>query len=108
MTQDIAPPTRATAATSRGRLSRFTRRSGRGDPLLEPVRRSVKQFHPRSDWDLLEHAFEVSAYYHRDQRRRSGEPYITHPIAVAQILADLGMTTPTIAAALLHDTVEDT
>ena len=45
---------------------------------------------------------------HRGQKRRSGEPYITHPLAVTQILADLGMTPPTLCAGLLHDTVEDT
>ena len=50
----------------------------------------------------------MAAYQHRNQRRRSGEPYITHPLAVTGILADLGMTSPTLAAALLHDTVEDT
>jgi GTP pyrophosphokinase len=49
----------------------------------------------------------MAAYLHRDQSRRSGEPYITHPLAVATILAELGMTSPTLAAALLHDTVED-
>ena len=110
MTQEVAPlPRDAPTASSRGRLSRFTRRGGRsGDPQLEQVRRTLRKYHPRSDWDLLERAFETAAYYHRDQRRRSGEPYITHPVAVAEILAELGMTTPTIAAALLHDTIEDT
>ena len=110
MTQEVAPLARDAAGTpGRGRLSRFTRRGGRsGDPQLEQVRRTLRKYHPRSDWDLLERAFETAAYFHRDQRRRSGEPYITHPVAVAEILAELGMTTPTIAAALLHDTIEDT
>ncbi|HSO04399.1 MAG TPA: bifunctional (p)ppGpp synthetase/guanosine-3',5'-bis(diphosphate) 3'-pyrophosphohydrolase, partial [Candidatus Limnocylindrales bacterium] len=53
-------------------------------------------------------AYVTAEELHRGQKRRSGEPYITHPLAVAQILADLGMTGPTLAAALLHDTVEDT
>ena len=53
-------------------------------------------------------AYETAWELHREQKRRSGDPYITHPLAVAQILADLGMTGPTLAAALLHDTVEDT
>jgi len=57
---------------------------------------------------MLQRAYETAAYLHRDQQRRSGDPYITHPIAVATILAELGMTVPTLAAALLHDTVEDT
>ena len=91
----------------RARIARFT--SGRSGPgELEPVLRALKQFHPRSDTRMLQRAYEMSAYLHRDQRRRSGEPYITHPVAVATILADLGMTAPTLAAALLHDTVEDT
>ena len=57
---------------------------------------------------MIERAYETAAYLHRDQKRRSGEAYITHPLAVATILADLGMSGPTLAAALLHDTVEDT
>ena len=70
--------------------------------------RTVKQFHPKADVKILEQAYERAAYLHRDQHRRSGDPYITHPLAVATILAELGMTPPTLAAALLHDTVEDT
>ncbi len=77
-------------------------------PELEPLLRTVKQFHPKADTKILERAYERAAYLHRDQRRRSGDPYITHPLAVATILAELGMTPPTLAAALLHDTVEDT
>ena len=50
----------------------------------------------------------VAAHWHKDQKRKSGDPYITHPLAVATILAELGMNTETICAALLHDTVEDT
>jgi GTP pyrophosphokinase len=69
---------------------------------------SLRQYHPKADRSVLVHAYEVAADYHKDQQRNSGEPYITHPVAVAEILADLGMTTPTLAAALLHDTVEDT
>jgi GTP pyrophosphokinase len=72
------------------------------------VLKALRQFHPKSDVKVLQRAYEVSAYLHRDQVRRSGEPYITHPIAVALILAELGMTVPTLAAALLHDVVEDT
>src|SRR6202042_2905356 len=52
--------------------------------------------------------YEVAAHWHKDQKRKSGDPYITHPLAVATILAELGMNTETICAALLHDTVEDT
>jgi GTP pyrophosphokinase len=57
---------------------------------------------------MVERAYDTAKYLHREQLRRSGDPYITHPLAVATILAELGMTAPTLAAALLHDTVEDT
>jgi len=60
------------------------------------------------DRDLITRAFDVASEAHRGQSRKSGEPYITHPVAVAEILSELGMNPPTIAAALLHDTVEDT
>jgi GTP pyrophosphokinase len=69
---------------------------------------TVQGFHPKTDVALLERAFDRAAYYHRYQYRKSGEPYITHPLAVTFILADLGMTAPTLVASLLHDTVEDT
>lgn len=68
----------------------------------------MRKYHPKSDTRLVERAYESAAYLHRDQKRRSGEAYITHPLAVATILADLGMGSATLAAALLHDTVEDT
>jgi GTP pyrophosphokinase len=76
--------------------------------VLEPLIRAVRTNHPKSDLKDIERAYVVAELRHRGQRRRSGEPYITHPLAVAQILADLGMTPPVLAAALLHDTVEDT
>lgn len=77
-------------------------------PELEPVLRVLKESHPKADFALIERAYETAEYYHRGQYRKSGEPYITHPVAVATILAELGMTETTIAAGLLHDTVEDT
>ena len=60
------------------------------------------------DRQTIVRAFEVAVEAHAGQLRKSGEPYITHPVAVAEILGELGMNTPTIVAALLHDTVEDT
>jgi len=92
----------------RDRLARITVGARSGYPELEPLFRTVKQYHPRTDLRLLERAYETARLLHKDQLRRSGEPYITHPLAVATILAELGMTGPTLAAALLHDTVEDT
>ena len=69
---------------------------------------TVQSFHPKTDVALLERAFDRAAYFHRFQYRKSGEAYISHPLAVTYILADLGMTAPTLVASLLHDTVEDT
>ena len=69
---------------------------------------TVRANHPRGDMAIVEKAYAVADEKHRGQKRQSGEPYITHPLAVAQILADLGLGPRAIAAALLHDTVEDT
>ncbi len=76
--------------------------------MLEPLIKTVRATHPKADIRLIERAYEVAAHWHADQKRKSGDPYITHPLAVATILAELGMNTETICAALLHDTVEDT
>ena len=75
---------------------------------IEPLVRAHRAAHPRADLAMLRHAYEVAELLHREQRRHSGEPFITHPLAVAAILADLGVDTTTLVAALLHDTVEDT
>ncbi|WP_345750191.1 RelA/SpoT family protein [Microbacterium rhizophilus] len=69
---------------------------------------TVRANHPRGDLAIVERAYAVAEEKHRGQKRQSGEPYITHPLAVAQILAELGLGPRAIAAALLHDTVEDT
>ncbi len=63
---------------------------------------------PVEDIDKIEKAFSIADEAHKEQKRRSGEPYIIHPLAVAVILADMGMDTDSICAALLHDVVEDT
>jgi guanosine-3',5'-bis(diphosphate) 3'-pyrophosphohydrolase len=70
--------------------------------------KTAKLHHPKSDVSIIERAYVAAEKAHRGQVRKSGEPYITHPVAVAQILADLGIGPKTLAAALLHDTVEDT
>nr|MCU0266056.1 bifunctional (p)ppGpp synthetase/guanosine-3',5'-bis(diphosphate) 3'-pyrophosphohydrolase [Actinomycetes bacterium] len=96
-------------ARVRARLARLAAvRGGASDPVLEPLFRTVRANHPKAEVRELERAYEAAAHHHEGQLRKSGEPYITHPLAVAQILADLGMTVPTLCAALLHDTVEDT
>lgn len=84
----------------------FSRSSVPGS--VDRLLRTVRSVHPRADLSIIERAYRVAEHAHREQKRRSGEPYISHPIAVAQILADLGVATVVIAAALLHDTVEDT
>ena len=76
--------------------------------VLVPLLASLQAIHPDAPTDEIVRAYGVAAHAHRHQKRKSGEPYITHPLAVAIILADLGMTVPTLVAALLHDTVEDT
>lgn len=75
---------------------------------VETLMRTVRMHHPKADLALVERAYTVAERAHEGQKRKSGEPYITHPVAVAQILADLGIGSKTVAAALLHDTVEDT
>ncbi|WP_250447144.1 bifunctional (p)ppGpp synthetase/guanosine-3',5'-bis(diphosphate) 3'-pyrophosphohydrolase [Actinotalea sp. C106] len=102
----VEPP--VTGSRVRSRLARFGARSPAGSPALEPLMLAVRANHPKADLSVLERAYETAEKAHRGQVRKSGDPYITHPVAVATILADLGMTPPTLAAALLHDTVEDT
>ena len=77
------------------------------DQLREVIDTLLK-FHPGSDESEIIRAYQTADYFHRAQNRKSGEQYITHPIAVSGMLADLGMTSSTVIAALLHDTVEDT
>ncbi len=83
-------------------------RSPASDGALGPLVSAHADQHPQADVLTLERAYEVAEELHRGQRRKSGEPFITHPLAVATILANLGLDTTTLAAALLHDTVEDT
>lgn len=97
------PPSRRV----RARLSRLARTAGT-PPELERVLRGLRRSHPRADFSPVIRAYQAAEEAHRGQLRRSGEPYITHPVAVAEILTELGMDIPTICAALLHDVVEDT
>jgi guanosine-3',5'-bis(diphosphate) 3'-pyrophosphohydrolase len=84
------------------------RRSHTVDAELAPLVNAYRERHRRGDTTMIEHAFDMARDAHREQVRRSGEPYITHPVGVALVLADLGLDDVTIAAALLHDAVEDT
>src|SRR5215203_982968 len=115
MAEDIttaAPGTSAPGVSSRARARAALALVGRNrvpeNPVLEPLLQVVRTTHPKADLAVIEHAYAVAEKAHRGQMRKSGDPYITHPVAVATILAELGMTTATLAAALLHDTVEDT
>jgi GTP diphosphokinase / guanosine-3',5'-bis(diphosphate) 3'-diphosphatase len=97
------------AAAVRRRLARLgAARGGAVNPVLEPLIKIVRSTHPKADIRLIERAYELAATMHAGQSRNSGDPYITHPLAVATILAELGMPHDVISAALLHDTVEDT
>ena len=97
-----------TSARVRARLARFGGPKTQDFPVLEPLLRIVRETHPKADVDIIERAFAVADAAHRGQTRSSGDAYITHPLAVTAILAELGMTPVTLAAALLHDVVEDT
>jgi GTP diphosphokinase / guanosine-3',5'-bis(diphosphate) 3'-diphosphatase len=93
----------------RARLARrITARPGSVRPVLEPLAGVHRALHPKADLTLLQRAYDVADEKHANQKRKSGDPYITHPLAVSTILAELGMDTTTLVAALLHDTVEDT
>jgi GTP pyrophosphokinase len=92
----------------RNRLARLTPGRPSSPAVIEPILRALRAAHPKAEVGLVKRAYEFADRAHEGQMRRSGDPYITHPLAVAGILADLGMDAPTLAAALLHDTVEDT
>lgn len=93
----------------RSRLPRiFTRSSTAYASDLADLIRIVRLNHPKGETAIIDKAFREAKARHEGQLRKSGEEYITHPLAVARILADLGSGPATIAAALLHDTVEDT
>ncbi|WP_284690544.1 RelA/SpoT family protein [Propioniciclava flava] len=79
-----------------------------GAAALDPLFAAMRRHHQKVDSALIERAYRTSEQYHDGQLRKSGDAYITHPLAVATILASLGLNEPTICAALLHDTVEDT
>ncbi|MFS8203579.1 RelA/SpoT family protein [Streptomyces sp. CWNU-52B] len=107
-------PTRSGGSSNRvrARLARLgVQRSNPYNPVLEPLLRIVRSNDPKIEAATLrqvERAYQVAERWHRGQKRKSGDPYITHPLAVTTILAELGMDPATLMAGLLHDTVEDT
>ena len=84
--------TPASTRSMRARLARVATRSTPGNPVLDPLFRAVRANHPKADLVLLERAYNTAAEMHGTQMRKSGDPYITHPLAVTTILADIGMT----------------
>lgn len=78
------------------------------ETLYQDLIQRVRRYHPSDDLSMIEKAYDLAAKAHAQQKRKSGEPYIIHPLYVAIILADLEMDQETIAAGLLHDVVEDT
>ena len=76
--------------------------------LYQELIASIRRYHPSDDISMIEKAYHVADDFHKEQKRKSGEPYIIHPLCVAIILADLEMDKETIAAGILHDVVEDT
>ncbi len=107
--RDTAKNSTSASRRVRARLARrMTAQRGALNPVLEPLVAVHREIHPKADLVLLQRAYAVAEERHATQLRKSGDPYITHPLAVASILAELGMDTTTLVAALLHDTVEDT
>lgn len=78
------------------------------DELFKVMIQTIKRYHPSTDISLIKRAYLLAADAHKDQKRKSGQPYIIHPLSVAIILADLELDKESIAAGLLHDVVEDT
>ncbi|MDO4330162.1 MAG: bifunctional (p)ppGpp synthetase/guanosine-3',5'-bis(diphosphate) 3'-pyrophosphohydrolase [Lachnospiraceae bacterium] len=78
------------------------------ETLYDDLIQGIRRYHPSDDISMIEKAYQIAAEAHKEQKRKSGEPYIIHPLCVAIILADLEMDKETIVAAILHDVVEDT
>jgi GTP pyrophosphokinase len=95
---------------SRAARRHLNRQIAEGSAAVEPLLEVFRRQHPdaREELDWLKKSYQVAEFLHRGQMRKSGAPYIAHPLAVATILADLGMDATTLVAALMHDTVEDT
>ncbi|WP_328899253.1 MULTISPECIES: bifunctional (p)ppGpp synthetase/guanosine-3',5'-bis(diphosphate) 3'-pyrophosphohydrolase [unclassified Streptomyces] len=113
-TSPTGPASRSGGSSNRvrARLARLgVQRSSPYNPVLEPLLRIVRGNDAKTETSTLrqiERAYQVAERWHRGQKRKSGDPYITHPLAVTTILAELGMDPATLMAGLLHDTVEDT
>ena len=78
------------------------------DQLFEKLREAIERYAPYADETRIRKAYDFAARRHENQKRKSGEPYIIHPVAVAELIAEIGLDTDAIVAALLHDCLEDT
>ncbi|MEX3503898.1 bifunctional (p)ppGpp synthetase/guanosine-3',5'-bis(diphosphate) 3'-pyrophosphohydrolase [Corynebacterium sp. LK2510] len=110
MTSEKTPRRSASSVRSvSARLARsLTGGRAKVNPVLDPLLSIHRTYHPKADAELLNRAYDTAERLHEGVFRKSGEPYITHPLAVATICGEIGMDTTTLVAALLHDTVEDT
>ena len=90
------------------RLQIQSQPAARPGDALAGLREILRATRPDADLELIRQAYEVAASWHQGQTRKSGDPYITHPLAVAAILAETGADDEMLCAALLHDTIEDT
>ncbi|HEX5596356.1 MAG TPA: HD domain-containing protein [Micromonosporaceae bacterium] len=103
-----ALPTQPSEIPLTRRLRAFLSWPATADDPVGHLVRTHRMVHPDADAGMLRRGYAIAESMHQGQFRKSGDPYITHPLAVAQICAELGMDTTTLVAALLHDTVEDT
>ena len=76
--------------------------------LYDKLIKAIREYHPSTDLSMVEKAYHLANNAHKEQKRKSGEPYIIHPLCVAMILAELELDKETIVAGILHDVVEDT
>jgi guanosine-3',5'-bis(diphosphate) 3'-pyrophosphohydrolase len=90
------PPGVSSRARARAALALVGRNRTPGNPVLEPLLQVVRGTHPKADVAVIERAYAVAERAHEGQKRRSGDDYITHPLAVTTILAELGMTPTTL------------
>ena len=98
----------ATAAVASPPAAPILSRPVAGEPTVQALLDKVRAYHPNPDLNIIQRAFVFAEQHHRPQRRKNGDPYVGHPVAVAHIVADMKLDEGTICAALLHDTVEDT
>lgn len=78
------------------------------DQMYQELLERIRMYHPSKDYSMLDRAYELAADAHKEQKRKSGEPYVIHPLKVAYILAELELDMETIVAGMLHDVIEDT